>query len=86
MKEYFALSQQTMPFPMPDKKTFVVNTNSPLINSLPRIQEKDPELAEDLISQIYELTLLSQKELEPNQLTEFINRSNRVLEKFATAE
>ncbi len=84
MKEYFALSQQTMPFPFPDKKTFVINTNSPLINSLPKINEKDPEFAQDLITQIYELTLLSQKELEPSQLTAFIERSNRVLEKFAT--
>ncbi len=84
MKEYFALSQQTMPFPLPDKKTFVVNTNSPLINSLPKINEEDPELAQDLITQIYELTLLSQKELEASQLSDFIVRSGRVLEKLAT--
>lgn len=84
MKEYFALSQQTMPFPLPEKKTFVINTNSPLINELPKIEEKDPALAEDLITQIYELTLLSQRELEPSQLSEFIERSSRVLEKLAT--
>jgi molecular chaperone HtpG len=84
MKEYFALSQQTMPFPLPDKKTFVINTNSPLINSLPKINEQDPELAADLITQIYELTLLSQKELEASALADFIVRSNRVLEKLAT--
>ena len=75
-----------MPFPFPDKKTFVINTNSPLINSLPKINEQDPEFAQDLITQIYELTLLSQKELEPSQLTAFIERSNRVLEKFATTK
>ena len=86
MKEYFALSQQTMPFPLPDKKTFVVNTNSPLINALPKINDQDPELAHDLITQIYELTLLSQKELESSQLSEFIARSNRVLEKLATSK
>ena len=84
MKEYFALSQQTMPFPLPDKKTFVVNTNSSLINEIPKIDQKDPKLAEDIITQIYELTLLSQRELEPSQLSDFIERSSRVLEKLAT--
>ena len=83
MKEYLAISQQTMPFPLPDKKTFVVNTNSSLITALPKIEEQDPELATDLIKQLYELTLLSQRELEPSQISEFITRSHRVLEKFA---
>lgn len=86
MKEYLAISQQTMPFPLPDKKTFVVNTNSSLITALPKIHEKDPELATDLIAQLYELTLLSQRELEPSQISDFISRSHRVLEKFAESK
>jgi molecular chaperone HtpG len=81
MKEYLALSQQILPPSLTDKKTFVVNTNSKLMASLPQLNQKDPELAQDLVLQVYELSLLSQKELEPSQLAEFVNRSNRVLEK-----
>lgn len=81
MKEYMALSKQTMPLDFFDKKKFVVNTNSKLINSLPELNAKDPELAKDLITQVYELSLLSQRELDPSKLSEFILRSNRVLEK-----
>ena len=86
MKEYLAISQQTMPFPLPDKKTFVVNTNNSLITALPKINDQDPELASDLIAQLYELTLLSQRELEPSQIADFITRSHRVLEKFAVGK
>jgi molecular chaperone HtpG len=84
MKEYLAISQQTMP--LPDKKTFVINTNNSLITSLPKIHEQDPELATDLITQLYELTLLSQREMEPSQISDFITRSHRVLEKFAVGK
>jgi molecular chaperone HtpG len=75
-----------MPFPLPDKKTFVINTNNSLITSLPKIHEQDPELATDLITQLYELTLLSQREMEPSQISDFITRSHRVLEKFAVGK
>lgn len=85
MKEYLSLSQQTLPSSMLGKKTFVVNTNSKLMNSLPKLNEKDPELAKDLVSQLYELSLLSQKELDPSDLSAFINRSSRVLEKLVFA-
>ncbi len=81
MKEYMALSKQTMPSALFDKKKFVVNTNSKLINSLPELNAKDPDLAKDLITQLYELSLLSQRELDPAKLSEFVLRSNRVLEK-----
>ncbi len=80
MKEYLSLSQQTLPSSMLGKKTFVVNTNSKLITALPKINEKNPDLAKDLIVQLYELSLLSQKELDPSELSAFIQRSGRVLE------
>jgi molecular chaperone HtpG len=82
MREFFALSQQDMPgLDMTNKKTFVVNTNNKVMSALPKLNEKDPELAKDLVLQLYELSLLSQKELEPSQLSTFIERSGRVLEK-----
>lgn len=80
MKEYLSLSQQNFPSSMMGKKTFVVNTNSKLMTALPKINEKNPDLAKDLIVQLYELSLLSQKELDPSELSAFIQRSGRVLE------
>ena len=66
-----------------EKKTFVINTNSPVMSSIQKIDEIDPELAADLVKQAFELSLLSQREMDPSSLNEFIARSTRVLEKMA---
>lgn len=84
MRDYMALSGQQFPISLTDKRTFVVNTNSRLIASIYSLKEKDPELAKEMIHQVYELALLSQKELAPEDLTQFISRSSRVLEKLIT--
>jgi molecular chaperone HtpG len=63
------------------KKTFVVNTNNKLITDLFGLKDKDPDLAKNIVEQVYELSLLSQKELEPTQMSQFIQRSNEILEK-----
>lgn len=62
------------------KKKFIVNTNNALISSIQKLDQRNPDLAKDLTREIYELTLLSQKEMDPEALHEFVNRSNRVLE------
>jgi len=67
--------------------TFVVNTNNPLMEAIQKLDDVDPELAADLVKQSYEVSLLSQREMDPSTLNEFISRNNRVLEKltkFAT--
>jgi len=61
--------------------TFVVNTNNPLMTSIQKLNETDAELASDLVKQTYELSLLSQREMDPTTLNEFILRNTRVLEK-----
>ncbi len=86
MKEYFALSNQTMPSSLFGKSTFVVNTNNKLIAALPEMEAKDPEFTKDLVLQLYELSLLSQRELEPSQLAAFVERSGRILEKLVYPE
>ena len=63
------------------KHSFIVNTNSPLMNSLPKLCDHDAHLAKDIIKEIYQLSLLSQREIEPNQLDEFIQRTTNVLER-----
>lgn len=61
--------------------TFVVNTNNPLIKMIQKLDSVDPELTQDMVTQAYELSLLSQREMDPVTLNDFISRSNRVLEK-----
>jgi len=85
MRDYFALHQPEMPVDkmLAPKLTFVVNTNSKLMNKIQALDASDPELAQDLLLQVYELALLSQKEIDPRTLNTFISRSNKVLEKLA---
>lgn len=63
------------------KSTYVINTNNPLMKAIQKLDAKNPELAKDLILQTYELSLLSQHEMNPNLLNEFVIRSNNVLSK-----
>ncbi|MDR2539419.1 MAG: molecular chaperone HtpG [Chlamydiales bacterium] len=82
MRETMALTKQS--FHLPSKNTFVVNTNNKLVQKAYQLETKEPELAKELVHHIYELSLLSQKELAPESLSSFILRSNRVLEKMAS--
>lgn len=63
------------------KKTFVVNTNNPMVTALPKLNDKDPELAKELAIQLYELALLSQREIDPKTLNAFVSRNAKVLAK-----
>lgn len=83
MREYFMRmdpegAEQDMPFLA--KRTFVVNTNNSLIQSIYKLQDVNTDLAKDLTKEVYELALLSQQEMDAKGLNEFVSRSNRVLE------
>lgn len=65
------------------KPTFVINTNSKLINAIHAVEKIDPELAKQMAHEVYDLARLSQKEMDPEALSTFISRSNEVLEKLA---
>ena len=83
MRETMALAQQTLPPNFTAKRTFVVNTNSKLVQSIYQLRDKDPALAKEMIHHLYELSLLTQRELEPTALSQFVTRSNQILEKMA---
>lgn len=65
------------------KPTFVINTNSPLINAIHTVGLKDPELAQKMAREVYDLTRLSQREMEPEGLSDFVARSTSMLEALA---
>jgi len=79
MRDSFQLSRQTLPPQFADKKTFVVNTNSPLVEAI--ASHKDKDLAKEMVEHLYQLAKLSQKELNPEELPQFIEKSSKILEK-----
>lgn len=84
MREYFSRldpSESAAQMAHLDKRKFVINTNSPLINDLQKLDGIDSDLTADLVRQTYDLALLSQREMDPNALHDFVERSNRVIEK-----
>lgn len=80
-RDYMAISGQNLPSSLNSKRTFVVNTNSKLIHAIYGLKDKNPSLAKEILTQVYELSLLSQKELTPQQLSVFVQRSTQITEK-----
>lgn len=79
MRDYFTRQGQSQ-MSQSCKPTFVINTNNKLIHAIAKVEQKDPELAQDLALQLYDLALLSQKEISPEAISSFITRSSKVLE------
>jgi len=84
LRDYMALTQGKSPSSFQPKRTFVVNTSSRLVRILSKLQEKEPEAAKDLARGIYDLSLLSQRELEPSNLDRVVSEQTRILEKLAS--
>lgn len=85
MRDYFAMSQKEMPMDAFSKHTFIINTNNPLVESMHKLKESSPELSKKLVKQLYDLSLLSQKEMHPDALGDFIKRTGSVIEELAIA-
>lgn len=85
MREYMQMVDPSSASKMTafDKSTFVVNTNNPLINLIEKLDKNQPELAKELVKQTYDLAMLSQREMTPEDLHSFVTRTNHVLEKLA---
>ncbi len=66
---------------LPNRKTLVLNSNSPLVQAVLSIKEKDPALAKELAEEIVELTLMKQSELAFESLAPFAERTSQLLEK-----
>lgn len=83
LRDYLSLTQKEMPQHLLHKHTLVVNTNNPLISTIIKLKDKNPDLSSSLIHQIYDLSLLQQKELHPELLSTFIQRTSDLLQKLA---
>lgn len=76
MRDQLAFHKQA---PFPIKPTLVLNTNHSLIQTIYGVGEKKPQLAQALAQQVYDLTLLGQREMAPEELSLFIKRSTDLL-------
>jgi HSP90 family molecular chaperone len=65
------------------KKNFVVNTNNKLIQTIFRLQNKQPDIATDLARHLYDLSLLSIKELDAAETERVLSQQTSILEKLA---
>lgn len=81
MRDYMALTGNSLPPMIGNKHTFVVNTNNKLVTALYAMKEKEPELAHEMAHHLYELSLLSNRELGSDALSTFVTRSSSLLEK-----
>lgn len=84
LRDYMTLTQGKAMPNMLSKKTFLVNTNSKLIQTISRLQTKQPDVASELARHLFDLSLLTQKELEPKEVEQVLARQTAVLEKLAS--
>jgi molecular chaperone HtpG len=83
MRDYLNLTHQAEKDLLP-KKTFVVNTNNSLIIKALQLKDSQPELSSLLFQHLYQLSLLSQKELSSEEVQEFSSSSTRLLTQLAS--
>lgn len=72
----------------PDERTLVLNRSNPLIQTVAKMSDNN-EKKDDvtLICQhVYDLAMMSHKQLEPEAMTRFIERSNKLLGRLAEFE
>ena len=84
MRDYMALHQAEKAHHFKPQKTLVLNTNSPLIQSLDSLDSKDPLLAKEILEQVFYLSLLSQKELQGEEVGVFVKQQSMLLEKLTS--
>ncbi|WHH61066.1 molecular chaperone HtpG [Petroclostridium sp. X23] len=69
----------------PEEQTLVLNKNNELIRKVIELKEK-PDKKEDvqvICEQVYDLAMMSHKQLDSEAMTKFIERSNKILTKLA---
>lgn len=84
LHDYFLMSQGEVPMGFPKKHTFVVNSNHEAIKALPKLSLSDPLLAKKIAKQLYKLSLLAQKELKSEEMSDFISESNLLMQEFVS--
>jgi len=68
---------------LPTEETLVLNKNNNLVQFILDHKEDDSKEGDIKLfcEQLYDLAMISHKTLEPEKMSAFINRSNKILEK-----
>ena len=82
-RDAYGQDQEGMEMLFQGKKTFVVNSASPLAKKLPSIEAKSPELAQKLTKEMYELSLISQREMNPEKIPAFLEQTAELLQEMS---
>ncbi|SKB59093.1 molecular chaperone HtpG [Lachnospiraceae bacterium] len=64
-----------------DGQTLVLNANHPLVKNI--MEKPEDENAKLVSEQLYDLALLANKQLSPEEMTAFIERSNKIMMSFS---
>lgn len=83
MEEMAKMYGMNMPFgAMPSEETLVLNGNNNVVKLLLKIKDDESKKDETnlICNQIYDLATMSHKHLDMNSMTNFIERSNKILE------
>ncbi len=85
MSRMYGMGGMDMSGMFPDEQTLVLNSNNSLIQSVVKLAGNEDKKADaTLICQhVYDLAMMSHKQLEPEAMTKFIERSNILLGKLA---
>jgi molecular chaperone HtpG len=69
----------------PREETLVLNRNNGLIQTLLRLKDSSDRTEDTklICEQVYDLAMMSHRQLEPEAMTRFIERSNQILTKLA---
>ena len=62
---------------MPSNETLVLNANNELVKYI--LNNKDSQNVPMICQQLYDLAMLSHKPLSPEEMTNFVTRSNEIL-------
>ncbi|MGI5988795.1 MAG: molecular chaperone HtpG [Lachnospiraceae bacterium] len=81
MMKMYAAYGETLPFSGKEQETLVLNAGNDLVQHV--LKDPDGEDTPVLCRQLYDLARLSHGSLEPDEMTEFIKRSNDILRRLA---
>ena len=65
------------------QETLILNANHPLVQHV--AEHTDGENTSMICEQLYDLAMMSHKQLSPEEMTKFVKRSNDILLKLAEA-
>lgn len=88
MSRMYGMNRMDVGGMFPEEQTLVLNSKNPLIQTVVKMAGNDSRKDDvTLICQhVYDLAMMSHKQLEPEAMTKFIERSNLILEKLAANE